>query len=220
MATIIEIPFYIFKIIHRLLRGSGLGKFYIFRKIRDYLYNIFRPRRPLTIEVRGLRLKVRADLLGGVAPHLLLDEDYDPFETTLIENLLKSSHVFIDVGANIGYYSLIAARKVSESGKVVAFEPEPTNYEILKENILMNKITNIICEQQALGEKTEQKELFIDSKNSGGHHLYNLNNGSKSVLVKTITLEDYIKKNPMKVDFIKMDIQGYEPCALRGMIKV
>lgn len=211
--------FRIFRFFQKMLRGSGLGKFRILRSIRDRIYNLLRPRSEMIIEVQGFKMLVDPSLTGGVTPQLLLDGVFEPFETQIIKNILKPGFVFVDIGANIGYYSLLASTIVKDEGKVIAFEPEPINFRTLRENVRLNNFCNIICEQLAISDKDETKYLFIDSQNAGGHHLYDSKDGAKAIAVKATSLDAYCDNKFKKLDLIKMDIQGYEPIALRGMRK-
>ena len=78
---------------------------------------------------------------------------WEPYETSLLLQLLKPGHVFVDVGANIGYFSLLAASLVGETGAVFAFEPDPQNFTLLQASAEHNGLAHIVTALQAgLGE--------------------------------------------------------------------
>ena len=77
-------------------------------------------------------------------------EKYEPYETELILKQVKSGDIIVDVGANIGYYTVLFADKVGKKGKIIAIEPDPINFEILQKNIKENKLFNVVAVQAAV----------------------------------------------------------------------
>lgn len=205
-----------FRYFQKLLRGSGLGKYKIFRDIRDFIYRSTRPEKPLVIEIYGVKMLIDPTT-NAVVPELLRDGVFEQAETELIRTLLKSGDTFIDIGGNIGYYTLIAANIVKDSGKVTVFEPEPKNFAILTNNVELNNFHNVTLIPKALSDKRGHFKLFLNKLNTGAHHLYDSGDGSEFLNVEVTTLDEYLFANPSRVDVIKMDIEGYEPFALRGM---
>jgi FkbM family methyltransferase len=130
--------------------------------------------------------------------------------------------VVVDVGANVGYYTLLASRLVGEEGRVFAFEPEPQNYDLLCKNIKANGCRNVIAEQKAVWKKSGEETLFLDKSNLGGHSLVRANVMDKdgSVCVKVTSLDEYFGALECPVDFIKMDVQGSEMGVFDGMEKI
>lgn len=129
---------------------------------------------------------------------------------------IKEGDVVVDVGANIGYYTLLFAKLVGPSGKVYAFEPHPENFQILKKNILENGYRNVILEKKAVSSKNGIEKLYIDKDMATRHSfLKSFVTTSKFVEVDTITLDSYFGKK--KVDFVKIDVEGYEFQVLKGM---
>lgn len=163
-------------------------------------------------------------------------EKYEPYETQLILRQAKIGDTIVDVGANIGYYTVLLADKVGKNGKVYAFEPDKTNFEILVKNIKENNLENVVAINAAVGKKEGELKLHKSEENFGDHKLYedkptlpSLNppsqnatdghrNGGKDYLneelVKIIKLDDYLKDT--KVDLIKIDTQGWEPEVIDG----
>ncbi len=208
--------FKLFRFFQKLFRGSGLGNYKVFRDARDLIFKLTRPRKPLILEIYGI--KILADpKVNAVVPELLRDGIFERAETELFRTLLKPGDIFVDIGGNIGYYTLIAANIVKDSGKVIVFEPEPNNISALRYNIELNNFHNITMIPEALSDRRGNFRLFLNKKNTGAHHLYDIGDGAESISVDVTTLDDYLYSNPSKVDLIKMDIEGYEPFAFRGM---
>lgn len=145
---------------------------------------------------------------------------YEPFESELLIKNIKKGDIVIDVGANIGYYTLLFAKKVGENGKVYAFEPDPVSFAILKKNIKDNKFKNVEAFNMALSDKQEDLSLFISDENLGDHRLYDDHKiERKKTTVKTKTLDLFFTDKEIektKISLIKIDTQGYEPFVIKG----
>lgn len=165
---------------------------------------------PIYIIVDPVRDKV-------IAPFIKTHKIWEQAETMIMLNLLKPGYRVIDIGANIGYYTLIFSQVVGASGQVYAFEPEPSNYRILSANVLINNCANVVCERKAVIDSVGYQSLYLSDFNLGDHRLFS-STGRIACEVETVVLDDYIKDQ--KVDFIKMDTQGSEPKILGGMSKM
>jgi FkbM family methyltransferase len=138
--------------------------------------------------------------------------------TGFLNKLIRNGMIVIDIGANVGYYTLFTAEKVGSNGKVFAFEPEPSRYTLLKENIKLNDYQNVVPVQMAVSNKMETTQLYLDPMyNKGDHRLYDSFDGRNSVRVESTTLDDFFKDKDCPIHIIKMDIQGAEMAALQGM---
>jgi len=136
-------------------------------------------------------------------------------EAILLRRLVRPGMQVVDVGANVGLYSLLLARLVEQSGSVLAFEPEPNLFTILRENCRGNNATNIVLFQCALG-RTNGLALFHRSAfNSGDNRLDRASMGHDVVEVKVERFDDLLPDS--KPDFVKIDVQGHELAALSGM---
>lgn len=150
--------------------------------------------------------KIYLDKFDSLA--LSINKEYEPESVEIIKKHIKKTDVIIDIGANIGYYTILFARLGKE---VHAFEPEPENFKLLQKNIRVNKITNAIIVQKAVSNKNGTVNLKLNKLNTGGHHITSLT--KETIQIETIRLDNYIKQ----ADFIKMDIEGAEILALNGM---
>lgn len=143
---------------------------------------------------------------------------YEKSESALFRKKVKNGMVVIDVGANIGYFTVISAQLVGPFGRVISFEPEPENFSFLKETVALNKFSNIEIYDLALSDKVGKGTLFLSKTNKGDHRMFDPGNASESIDISMTTLDDFLmQKGIQKVDFIKMDIQGAEALALDGM---
>lgn len=216
-ASMKETLFRSFKFVHRALRGTGLGKVKLLRDLRDALYRIIRPSKPRVVQLSGFSLWVDPSTAGGVVPWLMLDDVHEPSETERIRAALPRGGTFVDIGANIGYYSVLAATIAGTEGRVYAFEPEPENFATLERNIALNRLDNVVAVQAACSDRAGEMVLHLDPENAGGHHLHDAGEGGDRRTIRALTLDDYFRDHKGSIDLIKMDIQGHEPAALRGM---
>ena len=180
-------------------------KYLLWRVCLKYLVN---PKKVIMVEGNKMFLDDKDSLLLSLKP-------YEKENVEIIKKIVQKEDVILDIGANIGYFTLILAKIAGEKGKVFAFEPYPKNFEILKKNIEVNNYKNVILENKAVFNKNEKIKLFLSPINNGAHRIFNTLNGKNSIEVEAIKLDDYLKNK--KIDFFKMDIEGAELNALIGM---
>lgn len=149
---------------------------------------------------------------------------YSAGDLVLYKKYLRPGGSFIDAGANIGWYSLVASLLVGPKGCVYAFEPESENRYVLEQTIKLNGITNIVVSGDALSDECSKQNLYLCAINKGDHSLVRL--GQKtidrpSVEVTTTTLDAFLTPEQFKrVDLMKIDIQGNEARLFKGMAKL
>ena len=141
---------------------------------------------------------------------------YEPEETKLVESLVHRGHVVVDIGANIGYCTLQFAQLVGGTGKVIAFEPDPENFELLRRNVDANGY-DVTLERRAVSDVAGRLRLYKSILNRADYRNFDSHDGRPSLEIDAVRLDDYLR-NLSRVDFIKMDIQGAEGLALDGMI--
>jgi len=162
-------------------------------------------------------------LLGGqptyVHPFTYIysnEEAYEPYTHYLFENAINPGCTVLDLGAHHGYFSLLAARCVGKEGKVYAFEPAPENFQILKKNIELNKFTNVFPINKAVNDSANPMSFFLCKPNDVSGSLFpTLRPNEFSVPVESVAIDDFLEGE--RVDVVKMDIEGSEPSALKGM---
>lgn len=141
---------------------------------------------------------------------------YEPAKHALIRRHLRPGMTFIDVGANKGDFTLLAARLTENSGTVISIEPEPENHSILQRSLELNDYSNVRVLQVALSDRDGTADLRIGST-SGSHTLSPEFNGLRTVTVPTRTLDRVVAEQRLgAVDMIKIDVQGLELAVLRG----
>jgi FkbM family methyltransferase len=148
--------------------------------------------------------------------NLLVNEYWEPLETDLARKSIKEGGVVIDVGANIGYYTLIFADLVGEGGRVFAFEPDPDNFALLVKNVEANGYQNVVLVQKAISNETGKIRLYLCKDNKGDHRIYDSHDDRESIEVEAVRLDDYFKDYDRRINFVKMDIQGAEGGAVKG----
>lgn len=149
----------------------------------------------------------------------LLKRDKRRFLTEFVHKIIKKGDIVIDIGAFIGDYTLIFAKIVGEEGRVFAFEPDPENFSLLKKNIRVNNINNVIAIPMAVGNRTGKIRLYKCVRAGTQHKIFYFKNDRKYIEIDSISLDDYFQGD-QNIDLIKIDIEGVESAALNGMINI
>ena len=140
---------------------------------------------------------------------------YEPEETKLIKSLVKPDMVCLDIGANIGYFTVLMAKQCK---LVWAYEPEPSNYQLLRKNIMLNQTFNIYVNHVALTEKSGQAILHLSAASHGMHRMFPSGLCNSSTVVRTQRFDEaWNNLDNFNIDFVKIDIEGSELGALKGM---
>jgi FkbM family methyltransferase len=130
---------------------------------------------------------------------------------------LRGGDVFLDIGANVGYFTLIASRVVGATGSVHAFEPEENNFKKLRKNVELNKLSNVSIYQSALSDSTGDAALYVNPKNEGGHSLLP-NPLQETKIVSTIVFDEWADSVRLsRLRLCKIDVEGFELSVLKGM---
>lgn len=149
------------------------------------------------------------DVFDYVAKDIKNKRIWEPRTTEFLKSILKPGMTFLDVGAQMGYYTILA-RKLG--AKVTAIEPSKVNREFLSKNLKANGIEDVVIYGKALSNKTEEVKLYT-GKTPGENSIARKND--KFEMVETIPYDDLSEGTP---DIIKMDIEGAEQSALEGMM--
>jgi FkbM family methyltransferase len=161
---------------------------------------------------RAVQLGVHDEHDKHISHHLVTHGVWEPFETDLILGALRPGDVFIDCGANIGWYSVMAAVHGAE---VLAFEPMPMNAQLLRGNCERNGVANhVTVFECALGDHVGTTALHLSSDNQGDHRVATDVGSRPTIDVAVRTLTDAV--GPVRPRVIKMDTQGSEVNILRG----
>jgi len=224
----------VYEYLEKKLGKEGLKKnlFYFLIKYPKIIYSIFskEPKREkirkiiikevmqmkkepeyIKIKINDLVFKAKTFSLFLLIDEIMICNQYDINYNNIMNKIV------IDAGANIGIFSIYAAKLGAK--KVYAFEPVKETYEILKEMIKENKLENIIIPvNKALGDKNKIMKIKYSGAGDGGASLNRKKrNKGKEREIEVITLDDFVKENKIeRVDFIKMDVEGYEENVLLG----
>lgn len=155
-----------------------------------------------------------------VSKQIFINGIWEPFETSVIVNHLKKGDVFLDIGANIGYFSVVASTLVGASGKVIAYEPDQKNFRLLEKNIAVNGLTNTRLFNAAVSDCSRSGYIYLCEDNEGDHRIYDCGGGRERTGIEIVHGNEHIPGVTDRLDFIKIDTQGSEAHILKGMDKV
>ncbi len=180
----------------------------------DYLYF---PSIDFIIDYYNSDQKIRVNPLYPIEREMITGS-YDPHSTSVISKFLKIGGCGVDVGANVGALTLIMAKQVSSTGKVIAFEPGPPIFERLKFNIELNPSLKAVISYKCIGVSNNNGELHWneDMNNRGNGGL--LENSGVPVIVET--LDDMLRHESRVIDFIKIDVEGMELEVIKGATEI
>lgn len=140
---------------------------------------------------------------------------FDKGTTRVIEAVVNEGDQVLDIGANIGYYSVLISREVGGKGRLICFEPEKANYNILKSNLKRGRLDNYILEDSAVSIQCGSATLSLDKYNKGAHRVDpDIKSG---INVETVTIDQYFEDKTIEdLDLIKIDVEGSEGKVLSG----
>ena len=142
---------------------------------------------------------------------------WEPIATDAIISAVKPGMRVFDIGAHLGYYSLLLARCVGPAGRVMSFEAAPRNFDTLRSNILINNLKNVDLFNLAVFSEVGSIQMSISSTDvaSGDWSISRHSNG-ETIQVPTITLDQFYRETDVLPDFLKMDVEGAEYDVLVG----
>ncbi len=144
--------------------------------------------------------------------------DYERLEQLLVARFMKPGMTVVDAGANIGLYTLIMSVGVGPAGKVYAFEPDESNYKLLRHNVGANRLDNVATFREGLADRAGDAVLYRAYANSGDSRCYSIAGEHRQARpIKLARLDDVVSG---EVQVVKMDTQGSEVKILRGMPRV
>ena len=155
---------------------------------------------------------------------------YEPEVVYVLSEVLREGNVFVDVGAHIGYLSLVARSMVGETGKIYSVEPEYNNFEQLSDNIAINLYDNVHPIRAVVTDHSGMETLYVNIDNDGGHALWDcglhfLNQKTRenpqTVQVEAITLDELAEKEGINhINLLKIDTEGAELRILHGAVQL
>lgn len=168
-------------------------------------------------------IAIRLDLEDYVQRGIFYDSWEAP-ETAFVRAILRPGDIAVDVGANVGIFTLIAAHAVGAGGQVHAFEPVPANFERLAENVSRNALSNVVLNQVAAGAAAGETRLGLEpgtdlTSGKAMSGFFTVGSPLRAVTVPVVSLDGYTgdRLPGRQIRFIKIDVEGFEPEVLRGM---
>lgn len=168
----------------------------------------------LSIKIGDLLYKNAFPLYNILYP--VFKQRQDKHEIDLLRKYIQKGDTVLDIGANIGFYTKILSQLVGDTGKVYAFEPDKTNYKYLQQNA--GHLKNVIFYNKAVSDKNGVITLYHSDLLNVDHKTYATKNYTSTTEIECVAIDDVVTGH--KVDFIKIDIQGYEYFAFKGMQEV
>jgi len=160
----------------------------------------------------------------GISEELLMFHTHEPLSTKLLSPLLTDGMYCLDVGSNIGYYACLESNAVGNTGKVISIEPSPINYKYLKKNIELQNMSNTEVYNFACGNKNGEIQFLVsDRSNWSRVATEKFIDAPPDAILQTInvpvkTIDLLIEeKSLQRLDFIRMDVEGYEVNIVEGM---
>ena len=170
-------------------------------------------------EMGGFTFK--CDLRDAISREVCFTGRYEPQETALVQSILGPGMTFVDVGANWGYFTLLAAHLVGKGGRVVSLEPDPRLFPVLHESIIRNQLEHVIALQVAAASEDGTLKLAgyrESSDNFGISRIVSEGEQESTFDVIARPLDSLFDELGIhNIDFLKMDIEGFEGYALSGL---
>ena len=200
------------RVIYILIKiGIGFGKL---KKIYAKILTKINKKNPIDIIYHDVKFRLHPHNNTIESKMLVSSRMREGAELDVISGFIKNGGTFLDIGANIGYYSLMAAKLGAT--KIIGVEPNPQVLERFKANIKFNKFEKLIKTFQiGVGEKQGSMELNLSEIDMGSSSIVNTKLNSDKIKIKVIPLSELLKKEGItKVDVLKIDIEGFEDRAL------
>lgn len=195
--------------------GHGLGKFGPARWVLNLFLAILG-----MFKIKGTIEGCKLYLDSKTALNLATFADKKRPDLEIIKKYVRPGNIVIDLGANIGLHTIVAAKQAGGSGRVYAFEPDPRNFNSLKRNVSLNGLLNIIVERLGVSNINGERDFYLDKQDFTMHSLHNPPGAKRQqIKIKLVRLDDYFK-NDSRIDFIKIDVEGAEYGAVSGMLSL
>lgn len=176
---------------------------------------------PVDVEALGVRMRLQPQ--NNICEKRLLfsPRSFDPDELAILSARLRDDAVFIDVGANVGIYSLFVASRTGRAARVLSIEPQPSIFERLVYNIRLNAFATIKAVECAVADRSGELTLFLDPRNSGESSVKVVNSGgARPIRIPARTLLDLVEEEGFtRVDAIKLDVEGAEDLVLEPYLR-
>lgn len=208
----------VIRVARRFVANTPIQRLPLTTAIYRRVFKLGYPSDEVSISFRGVDLTLPTGdvtivpgLIGGY---------YEKIELDVFERLCRTSRTVVDVGANIGLFSCLAASRMPAGGTVVSFEPIPANLRYLRQNLEQNGfLDEVTVEASAVGEKAGAIDIFLVEGSIGTHSASARNAASSEnmISVPMVSLDSYATGHLVgPIDVLKVDVEGYEGHVLRG----
>ena len=217
--TVRNLAYFIYRRSRRVIRAVGLTKAVggMLSPIAELLIWRLAANPGQIFMVQGHRMVLDS---GDGRPSVgMVTDVFEESTTRLFQRLVIPGMVVIDIGAHVGYYTLISARQAGPKGRVYAFEPDPDNHATLLRNIELNGYRNVIAVRKAVSDRVGDAQLYLSATVSGNHSIYRHGlPGRGSIPVETTTVDSMLEELEWPhVDLVKIYVEGAEVAVLDGM---
>jgi len=189
------------------------------RYVMDTCAPLYLGSKELVSELPG-GARVNVDLHEHVQRYIYFFGAYEKETVEWFRSVLAPGMTFLDIGAHVGQYSLIAAQAVGPNGRVHSFEPNPGSYRRLTANLALNDFRHARAHAMALSDQAGESTLFVPTDNNLGEASLQQCVDSDTTTVKVGTADSWMETadlgNPPRVDLIKIDVQGFEKHVIEG----
>jgi len=173
-----------------------------------------------TIQVNGYNMSLIPND-KGISLELLLFKTHEPLTTKLTTKELRNGMVCVDIGSNIGYYALLESKIVGKNGKVFCIEPSPKNFNYLNNNLKLQNSSNTETFEMAIGNQDGTTKLTVGNKSNHAKVISEdetIPNDLDVISVPIKKLDTFVQEqNISKIDFVRMDVEGFELNVIEGM---
>lgn len=176
---------------------------------------------PITISVET-GMSLRANLCQQYCGDIYYGMGFEKNELAMVKRLIAMNDIVLDVGANIGIYTVLAANLVGRGGQVHSFEPLPDVYDVLSTNVVANQCANVATNRVAVSDNNGETQIFVNAQNAlSSLGITNRGKVLRSQKVSVVSLDTYAQMSGIeRADFIKIDVEGYEGHVLRGALNL
>lgn len=198
------------------LRSTGLKGVPGIEKSFSRIYRMLEPTNcTKLVKVEDFEMFVDIRDMGDVGTSLRKKHTYHPQMTKVIREVIKPGMSCVDIGANIGYFTIIMSRLVGPTGFIYAYEPDETNFGLLQRNLDINNSRNVLPRMLGISNFYGEVDFYVDKINFGGHSLVRKGKIYATKSIPVATLDSLLKVK--KVNLVKIDVEGTEPEVLEGM---
>ena len=211
---------------HGLRKLMNIFKKLSWDNIKWHLYKRLLKKEEMLYKVHGnwMYLDLQTE---GISHALAVDGIREADKVEIIEQELREGMVVLDCGSNIGFYPLLEATIVKETGKVFTFEPDPRNYSLLIKNININLYDGIIEPiNMAVSDKSGEAQIIIATRSNlskvateNDKEYLERHSIEDRINIQSTSVDEFCEGKNIELDFVRMDIEGYEVEVFRGMKK-